>query len=98
MNQERLFKVVKGWQSSEKGNRIGEAHNQFVFKVGNDATKPEIKAAIEQYFDVKVKSVQTLQVKGKKKRFGRSIGQQKNWKKAFVSLQDGYDIEFTGAE
>ena len=98
MNKERIFKILEGWQISEKANRIGEDSEQYIFKVSSDAAKPEIKAAVEQLFDVKVKSVQTLNVKGKKKRFGQSFGQRSGWKKAFVSLQDGYEIEFTGAE
>ncbi len=69
-----------------------------MFKVANDASKAEIKAAVEKLWDVKVKSVQTLLVKGKTKRFGRGMGKRSDWKKAYVSLQEGFDIDFLGAE
>ena len=98
MNQERVFKVLLGPHISEKATIIADENNQFVFKVSTDATKPEIKTAVEQLFEVKVKSVQTVNVKGKTKRFGRTMGRRSDWKKAYVSLQDGYDIDFLGAE
>lgn len=98
MNQERVFKVLFGPHISEKATILADQDNQFVFKVATDATKPEIKQAVEQLFDVKVKSVQTSKSKGKVKRFGRTIGKRKDWKKAYVALQEGYDIEFMGAE
>ncbi len=98
MNQERIFKVLKAPHVSEKATLVADRSNQFVFKVAKDATKPEIKAAVEKLWDVKVKSVSTLIVKGKTKRFGRSEGKRSDWKKAYVSLQDGFDIDFLGAE
>ncbi len=98
MNQERIFNVLKAPHISEKATLIAEENNQFVFKVAKDATKLEIKAAVEQLWEVKVKSVQTLLVKGKSKRFGRSMGKRSDWKKAYVSLQEGFDIDFLGAE
>lgn len=98
MNQERIFKVLKAPHVSEKATVIADRNNQFVFKVALDATKTEIKTAIEKLWDVKVKSVTTLVVKGKTKRFGRSEGKRSDWKKAYVSLQDGFDIDFLGAE
>lgn len=98
MNQERIFKVLKAPHVSEKATLVADRSNQFVFKVAKDATKPEIKAAVERLWDVKVKSVSTLIVKGKTKRFGRSEGKRSDWKKAYVSLQDGFDIDFLGAE
>lgn len=98
MNQERIFKVLKAPHVSEKATVVADRNNQFVFKVALDATKTEIKTAIEKLWDVKVKSVTTLVVKGKTKRFGRSEGKRSDWKKAYVSLQDGFDIDFLGAE
>ncbi len=98
MNQERIFKVLKAPHVSEKATVVADRHNQFVFKVAKDATKTEIKAAVEKLWDVKVKSVSTLVVKGKTKRFGRSEGKRSDWKKAYVSLQEGFDIDFLGAE
>lgn len=97
MNKERIFQVLLGPQVSEKASIVYE-NNQFVFKVRPDASKPEIKKAVEQLFDVKVKAVQTLNVKGKVKRFGRSLGRRSDWKKAYVTLQEGFDIENLGAE
>jgi len=98
MNQERIFSVLKAPHISEKATLVADQGNQFVFKVAKDATKAEIKAAVEQLWEVKVKSVRTLVVKGKTKRFGRSMGKRSDWKKAYVSLQDGFDIDFLGAE
>ncbi|MGB3619832.1 50S ribosomal protein L23 [Ketobacter sp. MCCC 1A13808] len=98
MNQERLFKVLRAPHISEKATLVADQSNQFVFKVATDATKAEVKAAVEKMWDVKVKSVQTLLVKGKAKRFGRGMGKRSDWKKAYVSLQDGFDIDFLGAE
>jgi len=98
MNQERIFKVLSAPHISEKATVVSDKHNQVVFKVAKDATKAEIKAAVEQLWEVKVKSVRTLVMKGKTKRFGRGMGKRADWKKAYVSLQDGFDIDFLGAE
>jgi large subunit ribosomal protein L23 len=98
MNQERIFNILKAPHISEKATLLADSSNQFVFKVAKDATKAEIKAAVEQLWEVKVKSVSTLVVKGKSKRFGRSMGRRSDWKKAYVSLQEGFDIDFLGAE
>lgn len=98
MNQERIFKVLKAPHVSEKASMTADRDNQFVFKVAKDATKSEIKSAVEKLWDVKVKAVNTLVVKGKNKRFGRSEGKRSDWKKAYVSLQEGFDIDFLGAE
>lgn len=98
MNQERIFKVLRAPHVSEKASMVSDSDNQFVFKVAKDASKAEIKAAVEKLWDVKVKAVNTLVVKGKSKRFGRSEGKRSDWKKAYVSLQDGFDIDFLGAE
>lgn len=92
--QERLLQVLLAPQISEKATFIAEKNEQVVFRVANDATKPEVKAAVELLFKVEVKSVQVANVKGKEKRFGRSIGRRKGWKKAFVSLKPGQEIDF----
>lgn len=97
MKKERIFQVLLAPQVSEKASVVAE-HNQYVFRVRPDATKPEIKTAVEQLFEVKVKGVKTSNVKGKIKRFGRSLGRRSDWKKAYVTLQDGFDIESLGAE
>lgn len=97
MNEERLLKVLLGPHISEKAARVGDAFNQVVFKVARDASKPEIKSAVELLFEVKVKSVATLNVKGKHKRFGRREGRRKDWKKAYVTLEPGQQIDFLGA-
>ena len=96
MNPERIFKVLLAPHISEKATVLAEKNNQFVFKVTTDSTKREIKAAIESLWEVKVKSVKTVNVKGKTKRFGRMEGRRSDWKKAYVSLQDGFDIDFQG--
>ena len=83
---------------SEKSNRVAERCNQVVFKVARDATKPEIRNAVELLFKVKVKGVTVLNVKGKRKRFGATYGQRSDWKKAYVSLEAGHEIDFLMAE
>lgn len=93
-NQERLLQVLLAPQISEKATFIAEKNEQVVFRVIQDATKPEIKAAVESLFGVQVESVQVLNIKGKIKRFGRTIGQRKGWKKAFVCLKPGQEINF----
>ena len=89
--KERLMQVLLAPQVSEKSTFVGEKNNQYVFRVLADATKPEIKAAVELMFKTKVKSVQTSNVKGKEKRFGRFVGRRSGWKKAYVSLMPGPD-------
>lgn len=89
--KERLMQVLLAPQVSEKSTFVGEKNNQYVFRVVADATKPEIKAAVELMFKTKVKSVQVANVKGKEKRFGRFEGRRRNWKKAYVSLMPGAD-------
>lgn len=98
MNQERIFKVLLGPHVSEKATLLADSKNQFVFKVDTTATKLEIKKAVEQLFNVKVQSVSTLNVKGKTKRTVRGLGKRNDWKKAYVSLQPGQDIDFASAE
>lgn len=94
MNQERVFKVLLGPHISEKASVVAELNNQVVFKVASDATKPEIKAAVEQLFDVKVEGVQTVNIKGKRKRTRYGFGKRSDIRKAYVSLQEGQDIDF----
>lgn len=96
--KERLLDVLLEPRITEKATRIGEENNQFVFKVARDASKPEIKSAVEQLFEVQVASVQVLNMNGKKKRFGATVGRRDNWKKAYVTLKSGYDIDFMGAK
>jgi large subunit ribosomal protein L23 len=81
---------------SEKATMVAEKQNQVLFKVLRDATKPEIKAAVELMFKVEVESVQTVTQKGKVKRFGRSIGRRDHVKKAYVSLKAGQELNFSG--
>ena len=94
MNQERLMQVLLAPQISEKATYIAEKYEQVIFRVLSDATKPEIKGAVELLFKVSVKSVQIANVKGKHKKFGRRMGQRKNWKKAYVCLKPGQEINF----
>ena len=98
MNQERLMKVLLSPVVSEKSTRVSDAYRQFVFKVLPGASKPEIRQAVELMFDVKVKGVQTSSVHGKTKRFGQTMGRRVNWKKAYVTLAEGHDIDFMGKE
>ena len=98
MNKERLLDIIKSPQISEKSTVVAERDNQIVFKVAVNATKREIKKAVESLFEVEVDSVQTLNVKGKTKRHGNQMGRRVNWKKAYVSLKDGQDIDFLGTE
>jgi large subunit ribosomal protein L23 len=94
MNQERLMQVLLAPQISEKATFVAEKNEQVIFRVVNDATKPEIKAAVELLFKVEVESVQVSNVKGKVKRFKGAVGRRKGWKKAFVSLKPGQEINF----
>lgn len=98
MNQERIFKILLSPHISEKATMVGDKDNQYVFKVAKDATKLEIRKAVEQLWDVKVKAVTTLNVTGKNKRFGRLEGKRSDWKKAYVSLVEGNELDFLGAE
>jgi len=93
-NNERLMTLLLAPVVSEKGTYIADKHNQVAFRVLQDATKPEIKAAVELMFKVEVADVQVSNVKGKEKRFGRFIGRRRNWKKAYVSLKAGQEINF----
>jgi large subunit ribosomal protein L23 len=93
MNDERIFQILKSPHVSEKAAILGDASNQAVFKVSTDAKKPEIKQAIEQLFNVKVADVRTVNVKGKSKRMGMRRGSRNDWKKAYVSLEPGHEID-----
>ena len=95
-DQGRLAQVLVAPIVSEKATTVGEKHNQVLFKVLRDATKPEIKAAVELMFNVKVASVQTVNQKGKVKRFGARIGRRDHVKKAYVSLKAGQELNFSG--
>ena len=92
----RLASVLLAPIVSEKATQVAEKHNQVLFKVMRDATKPEIKAAVELMFKVEVESVSTVVQKGKVKRFGKSIGRRDHVKKAYVSLKKGQELNFSG--
>ena len=96
--RERLMTVLKGPQFSEKASIVSERGNQVVFKVRADASKAEIRQAVELLFEVKVEGLSVVNVKGKQKRFGRMPGRRANWKKAYVRLAAGSQIEFLGTE
>ena len=93
-NPERLMTVLLAPLVSEKSTMIADKNEQVAFRVAQDATKPEIKAAVELLFKVKVESVQVANVGGKEKRFGRFMGRRRNWKKAYVCLKPGQEINF----
>ena len=93
MNDERIFQVLKSPHISEKTAILGEVSNQHVFRVATNAKKFEIKAAVEQLFNVKVANVRTVNVNGKTKRQGARKGTRKDWKKAYVSLEQGHEID-----
>ncbi len=93
MNDERVFQILKSPLISEKAAILGDASNQHVFRVATDAKKAEIKAAVEKLFDVKVANVRTINVNGKSKRMGMRKGRRKDWKKAYVSLEQGHEID-----
>jgi len=92
-----LAKIIEAPIISEKSTVLAEENKQFVFKVLKKATKEQVKSAVEAMFNVEVESVNVLNVKGKQKRFGRSLGKRSDWKKAYVKLKPGHDIEFTAA-
>jgi large subunit ribosomal protein L23 len=98
LNQERLMTVLVGPHVSEKATILAEKHNQICFKVRRDSSKKEIAQAVEMMFEVKVDGVQVANVRGKKKRFGQTMGKRNDWKKAYVTLAAGHDIDFMGAE
>lgn len=97
MNQEQLMNVLLEPRVTEKSTMLGDKHQQYVFRVLNKATKPEIKQAVELLFDVQVESVQVSNVKGKRKVFQQTPGKRSGWKKAYVKLKPGFDIDFMGS-
>ena len=95
MSQQSIMSILLEPKVTEKSSMIGELNNQYVFKVSRNATKPEIKKAVELMFEgAEVESVQVTNVKGKRKIFKRVPGQRVNWKKAYVKLKPGFDIDF----
>lgn len=98
MKQERLLKVVLAPVVSEKASAATEKCNQVVFKVASDATKPEVKKAVEHLFEVEVKSVNICNIKGKSKRFGARMGRRRDTRKAYVTLKPGQDIGILAEE
>ncbi len=96
--QDRLLQVIVAPQITEKATYVADKNQQIAFKVLKNATKLEIKAAVELVFKVEVESVTTLNVLGKTKRAGRTIGKRNDWKKAYVSLKPGQEINFAAGE
>ena len=95
MNEERLYEVIRHPVVSEKSTTVGEFHNQIVLEVDRNATKPEIKEVVEKLFKVRVLSIQVLNRKGKKKRFGQTMGKKSDRRRAYVRLHADDDIDFT---
>lgn len=98
MNEHRLMRIILAPVVSEKSALGADNHDQYTFRVLRDASKAEIKLAVEKMFEVKVEGVTTSNVKGKAKRFGLSNGKRSDWKKATVRLQSGQEIDFIGVE
>jgi large subunit ribosomal protein L23 len=96
--QQRLMQVLVGPAISEKSTMVGDKHNQVVFRVDRGASKDEVKAAVEFLFKVEVEGVQVLNVKGKEKRTGRFVGRRNSWKKAYVRVKAGQEINFAEGE
>jgi len=97
INKSNLAAVLQAPVISEKSTIAAEVNRQFVFKVKKQASKMQIKNAVEMMFEVQVDSVQVLNVKGKNKRFGQTLGKRSDWKKAYVKLKEGHDIDFSAA-
>lgn len=98
MNDERLMRIILAPHVSEKSTRVADSSNQVVFRVLPDARKPEIKRAVEKMFNVEVEHVRTASYRGKQKRFQRAAGKRVDWKKAYVRLKPGNDIDFLAGE
>jgi large subunit ribosomal protein L23 len=98
IRQQRLMQVILAPVVSEKSTHVADKNDQVVFRVASDATKPEIKAAVELMFKVEVESVKVANVRGKQKRFGRFVGRRNHWKKAYVCLKPGQEINFAEGE
>lgn len=96
--QERLMRILLKPHLSEKGSLISEKNKQFIFKISSDSNKQEVKQAVEMLFNVQVHSVQVCNTKSKVRRFKQILGQRKAWKKAYVTLKEGFDIDFTGTK
>ena len=96
MNTERVYQIIRRPHISEKTAGLADTKRQITFEVLKTANKLEIKKAVEKLFKVEVEEVKTVLVKGKTKRFGRNIGKRKDWKKAYVKLKEGHDIDFIG--
>jgi large subunit ribosomal protein L23 len=96
--QERLMQVILAPQVSEKATMVADKYQQVVLRVVGSATKPEVKAAVEMLFKVEVAGVQIANVKGKQKRSGKMQGRRKDWKKAYVSLKPGQELNFMAGE
>jgi large subunit ribosomal protein L23 len=95
---DRLMTVVLAPVVSEKSTFVADKNRQYVFRVADDATKPEIKAAVELMFKIKVDGVTVSNVRGKERRFGRVVGRKRSWKKAYVRLAEGQEINFAAAQ
>ena len=98
MNRERLYQILLSPHVSEKSTLAADAENRFVFKVASDASKPEIKEAVESLFEVKVTDISVMNIKGKRKRHGARMGRRSDWRKACVRLAEGQDINFLSGE
>jgi len=98
MNKERLFKVLRAPHVSEKTTLISTDSNQYAFRVANDASKGEVKAAVEMMFEVEVQGVHIVNVKGKRKSFRQVQGRRGGWKKAYVRIAEGQSIDVLGGE
>ncbi len=98
VKQERLMQILLAPVVSEKSTYVADKRDQVIFRVMQSATKPEIKAAVELMFNVQVESVKVLNVRGKEKRFGRFMGRRNHWKKAYVCLKPGQEINFAEGE
>ena len=98
MSQERLYQVLRGPVVSEKSYAVADVANQIVFKVAPDANKKQIKSAVEKFFNVNVEAVRVLNVKGKTRRTRFGIGKLSGWKKAYVRLAEGQDIDFAAID
>jgi large subunit ribosomal protein L23 len=97
-SSDRLMNVVLAPVVSEKSTFVADKNRQYVFRVADDATKPEIRAAVELMFKIKVEGVTVANVKGKQRRFGRTIGRKRSWKKAYVRLAVGQEINFAATQ
>ena len=98
MNPERMYQVILGPHVSEKSTLMSEDNNQYAFKVAVDASKPEIKEAVETLFKVDVRKVTTANVKGKVKRNMRGLSRKKNWKKAYITVAEGQELDYMMAD